>query len=54
MEKLFPVVVVNSKKEKELHELRKDSKKLHYLLEILASSKKNRNLYNVSDHPSVN
>jgi CHAD domain-containing protein len=53
MEKLFPVVVVNSKKEKQLHELRKDSKKLRYLLEILPS-KNNRNLSNISDHPPVN
>jgi CHAD domain-containing protein len=49
IEELFPVVVANSKKEKELHELRKDSKKLRYLLEILPS-KNNRNLSNVSDH----
>jgi CHAD domain-containing protein len=49
IEKLFPVVVANSKKEKELHELRKDSKKLRYLLEILPS-KSNRNLSNISDH----
>lgn len=49
IEKLFPIVVANSKKEKELHELRKDSKKLRYLLEILPS-KNNRNLSNISDH----
>ena len=49
IENLFPVVVTNSKKEKELHELRKDSKKLRYLLEILPS-KNNRNLSNISDH----
>jgi CHAD domain-containing protein len=49
IENLFPVVVTNSKKEKELHELRKDSKKLRYLLEILPT-KNNRNLSNISDY----
>lgn len=49
IEELFPVVVTNSKKKKELHELRKDNKKLRYLLEILPS-KNNRNLSNISDH----
>ena len=49
IEELFPVVIADSKKEKELHELRKDSKKLRYLLEILPS-KNNGNLSNISDH----
>ena len=34
MEKNFPIVINNSEKIEELHEIRKDAKKLRYLLEV--------------------
>ena len=39
MEKNFPIVINNSEKIEELHEIRKDSKKLRYLLELVLSNK---------------
>ncbi len=39
MERNFPIVINNSEKIDELHEIRKDSKKLRYLLELVLSNK---------------
>jgi CHAD domain-containing protein len=39
MEKNFPIVINNSEKIEELHEIRKDAKKLRYLLELVLSNK---------------
>jgi CHAD domain-containing protein len=41
IEKNFPIVVVNSQKIRELHEMRKDCKKLRYLMELLPENESN-------------
>ncbi len=57
MERNFPIVINNSEKIDELHEIRKDSKKLRYLLELVLSNKdRNKgnidknNVFNKNDH----
>jgi CHAD domain-containing protein len=41
IEKNFPIVVANSQKIRELHEMRKDCKKLRYLMELLPENESN-------------
>ena len=53
MERNFPIVINNSKKVDELHEIRKDSKKLRYLLELVLSNK-DRNKGNMDKNNVIN
>ena len=53
MERNFPIVINNSKKVDELHEIRKDSKKLRYLLELVLSNK-DRNKGNIDKNNVIN
>ena len=41
LKKNFPIVVANSQKIRELHEMRKDCKKLRYLMELLPENESN-------------
>ena len=53
MERNFPIVINNSEKIDELHEIRKDSKKLRYLLELVLSNK-DRNKGNIDKSDLIN
>lgn len=53
MERNFPIVINNSEKIDELHEIRKDSKKLRYLLELVLSNK-DRNKGNIDKNNVIN
>jgi CHAD domain-containing protein len=53
MERNFPIVINNSEKIDELHEIRKDSKKLRYLLELVISNK-DRNKGNIDKNDVIN
>jgi CHAD domain-containing protein len=53
MERNFPIVINNSEKIDELHEIRKDSKKLRYLLELVLSYK-DRNKGNIDKNDAIN
>ena len=58
MERNFPIVINNSEKIDELHEIRKDSKKLRYLLELVFSykdkSERNIDKNNLNDYNNHN
>ena len=42
----FPIVIRDESKVSELHEVRKDTKKLRYLIELVSNSKENRKIDN--------
>jgi len=53
MERNFPIVINDSEKIDELHEIRKDSKKLRYLLELVLSNK-DRYKGNIDKNDGIN
>jgi len=53
MERNFPIVINNGERIDELHEIRKDSKKLRYLLELVLSNK-DRNKGNIDKNDVIN
>jgi CHAD domain-containing protein len=54
IEKNIPIVVNNSEKLKELHNLRKDSKKLRYLLELAINKHQNKESEEINDENNKN